>query len=82
MSDRWGARKVIVLGALLYGGGLAWMGLSTGGGDIMIGQILVGLGMGSAGISVVLGIVGRAAPEHKRTFAIGIVTAGGSVLGL
>ncbi len=79
MSDRWGARKVIVLGALLYGGGLAWMGLSTGGGDIMIGQILVGLGMGSAGISVVLGIVGRAAPEHKRTFAIGIVTAGGSI---
>lgn len=78
VADRWGARKVIVAGALLYGGGLAWMGMATHGGDIMIGQILIGLGMGSAGISVVLGIVGRAAPEHKRTFAIGIVTAGGS----
>ena len=78
MADKYGARKVIAGGALLYAAGLAFMGIATSGTDIMVGQVLIGMGLGSAGVSVVLGVVGRAAPPEKRSMALGIVTAGGS----
>ena len=45
---------------------------------IFIGQILVGLGLGSAGISIAIGAVARAAPPEKRSLAMGLVTSFGS----
>ena len=45
---------------------------------VFIGQILVGLGLGSAGISVAIGAVARAAPPEKRSIAMGLVTSFGS----
>ncbi len=78
IADKWGVRKVLFAGALLYGGGLLVMSGASSVGDIMSGQALVGLGMGGAGISIVLGPVGRAVPIEKRSFALGLVTAGGS----
>ena len=41
------------------------------------GQILIGLGLGSAGISIAIGALARSAPE-KRSLAIGLVTSFGS----
>jgi predicted MFS family arabinose efflux permease len=45
---------------------------------VFIGQILVGLGLGSAGISIAIGAVARAAPPEKRSLAMGLVTSFGS----
>ncbi len=78
-ADRFGARLAAAVGGLLYAGGLAVMSLATDGGDVIAGQVLIGLGLGGAGFSVVLGAVGRAAPPAKRSMAFGIVTAGGSL---
>jgi len=78
LADRFGARKILFIGGLLYGGGLLLMSNASGMAGVMGGQALLGLGMGGAGISIVLGPVGRAVPIEKRSMALGLVTAGGS----
>jgi MFS family permease len=78
LADRFGARSVAALGGLLYTLGLVVMGLSLSREAVVAGQFLIGVGLGGAGFSVVLGAVGQAAPPEKRSFALGIVTAGGS----
>ena len=45
---------------------------------IFFGQILIGMGLGSAGISIAVGAVARAAPPEKRSLAMGLVTSFGS----
>jgi len=45
---------------------------------LILGNFLFGLGLGSAGMAVAIGAVSRAAPEGKRTLAIGLVTSLGS----
>ncbi len=79
LADRYGARTAAALGALLYAAGLAVMGFADSGSQIIQGQFLIGIGLGGAGFSVVLGAVGRAAPPAQRSLAFGIVTAGGSL---
>ncbi|MGB2533833.1 MAG: MFS transporter, partial [Candidatus Puniceispirillum sp.] len=45
---------------------------------VLIGQIFIGMGLGSAGISIAVGAVARAAPPEKRSLALGLVTSFGS----
>jgi len=77
-ADRYGPWRVAALGALLYAGGLFFMVSFVTESGIFIGQILVGLGLGSAGISIAIGAVARAAPPEKRSLAMGLVTSFGS----
>ena len=77
-ADRHGPWRVAAIGALLYGGGLFLMASYVTEAGIFIGQILIGLGLGSAGISVAIGAVARAAPPEKRSLAMGLVTSFGS----
>ena len=77
-ADRHGPWRVTAIGALLYGGGLLLMASYVTEAGIFIGQILVGLGLGSAGISIAIGAVARAAPPEKRSLAMGLVTSFGS----
>ena len=77
-ADRHGAWRIAVIGALLYGGGLLLMASFVTETGIFMGQILVGLGLGSAGISIAIGAVARSAPPEKRSLAIGLVTSFGS----
>ena len=77
-ADRHGPWRVAAIGALLYGGGLFLMASYVTEAGIFIGQILVGLGLGSAGISIAIGAVARAAPPEKRSLAMGLVTSFGS----
>ena len=78
LADRFGARYICAIGGLIYTLGMLVMGLALSGEAILLGQFLVGIGLGGAGFSVVLGAVGQAVPDEKRSFALGIVTAGGS----
>jgi len=77
-ADRYGPWRVAAIGALLYGGGLFLMSSYITEAGIFIGQILIGLGLGSAGISIAIGAVARAAPPEKRSIAMGLVTSFGS----
>ena len=45
---------------------------------LIIGQILVGMALASAGMSVALGAVAKVAPKEKTGIALGLVTAIGS----
>ena len=77
-ADRYGPWRVAAIGALLYGGGLFLMASYVTEAGIFMGQILIGLGLGSAGISIAIGAVARAAPPEKRSLAMGLVTSFGS----
>ncbi len=79
LADRYGAVPIVLLGAVLYMGGLALMATASSPIDLHFGSgVLVGLGVSAAGFAVVLGPVGRAAPPEKRSLALGIASAGGS----
>ena len=78
LAERIGGWKVASLGGLFYAIGLLIMtGLVTPEGMI-IGNVLIGLGLGSAGISIALGAVSRTVPDNKRSLAFGVVTSLGS----
>jgi MFS family permease len=78
LADRIGAWKVAALGALIYSAGLLFTALMVTEAGIFLGQILIGIGMGSAGISIAIGAVARAVPPEKRSLAFGMVTSFGS----
>ena len=79
VAERFGDRKAIVGGALLYAAGLAWASAATTPLEqVMSSGVLVGLGVAGTGFGVVLAIVARAASEEKRSMALGIATAAGS----
>jgi MFS family permease len=78
LADRIGAWKVAALGALIYSAGLLFTALMVTETGIFLGQMLIGIGMGSAGISIALGAVARAVPPEKHSLAFGMVTSFGS----
>jgi MFS family permease len=78
VADRYGAWRVAACGAILYAIGLLSMALYVTDAGIFIGQVFIGMGLGSAGISIVVGAVARAAPPKKRSLALGLVTSFGS----
>jgi predicted MFS family arabinose efflux permease len=80
IADRYGAARVTAVGGLLYALGLVMMAYSTTGPalDVSAG-LLIGLGLSGASFGVVLGVVGRAVPPERRTAALGLVGAGGSI---
>lgn len=79
LSDRFGAGRVILAGAVLYAAGLALMAvpqdptlfvLSTG--------VLIGLGLSGTTFPIVFGAISRAVPAEKRSLAMGIAMSIGS----
>lgn len=79
LADRFGAARVVVVGAVLYTIGLLFMGLSESAlGMSLSAGLLIGLGLSGCTFSVILGAVGRAVAPEKRSMAMGIVSAAGS----
>ncbi|KQY80438.1 MFS transporter [Brevundimonas sp. Root1423] len=79
-ADKYGAGRVAVGGALVYGAGLLIAASAADAMGLMLGfGVLTGLAMSGVTFVVVLGAVGRIVPPGKRTLAFGIVTAGGSL---
>jgi len=80
LADRFGTRRVLVAGAVLYAGGLVVLAEASGPAGIHLGGgLLMGLGMSAASFSVVLAAIGRLVPESRRSFALGVATAFGSI---
>lgn len=78
-ADRFGTARVVILGAICYAAGLVWMATVTDATAFVIGSgILIGLALSCTAFGAVSGIIGRTAPEAKRSWAFGISSAASS----
>jgi len=79
VADRYGAFRVIIIGALLYALGLCGMALAT---SPLMFTLATGalIGMAQAGTTyaVIYGVIGRNVPAEKRSWAMGVAAAAGS----
>ena len=78
MADKYGPARICVAGGLFYITGLLLMAGFMNPTTLIIGQLLVGMALASAGMSVALGAVAKVAPKEKIGIALGLVTAIGS----
>lgn len=79
-ADRYGAAWTICAGAILYVGGLYMMsGSHSEWGLFVSAGILIGLGLSGTTFPVVFGVISRALPADKRSWAMGVAMAVGSV---
>ena len=79
-ADRYGAAPVVAAGAILFAGGLGLAALAPSGPVLVLGLgVLVGIGISCTSFGVVLTAVGRAATPERRSMALGIASAGGSL---
>ena len=78
IAERFGDRRAVVGGALLYALGLVLSSQAVLPIQHQLLEILVGFGIAGTGFGVILAVVGRAASAGNRSLALGIVTAAGS----
>jgi MFS family permease len=77
--DKLGTARVIVLGAFLYAAGLLWMAVIDQPSLFVIGSgVLIGAALACTGFSAVSSIIGRTAPEARRSWAFGMSSAASS----
>lgn len=80
VADRFGALRVLAGGAVLYGAGTALMAISTSPVALQLsGGVLIGLGLSGASFTIVIAAFSRLVPQERRTWAIGLATAMGSL---
>jgi MFS family permease len=79
VADRFGAFRVLCLGALLYAAGLVVMAYASSPGLMHLGAgVLIGFGLSGCSFNLVLGAFGKLLPEEWRPMAFGAGTAAGS----
>lgn len=78
LAERFGDRRAIVAGALMYALGLVLSALATQPWQHDLLEIFVGFGIAGTGFGVILAVVGRASSDENRSLALGIATAAGS----
>jgi len=79
IADKFGAWRVLALGAVLYALGLVVMAIAPSPVWLHIGGgILIGLGGAACSFGVVLASIARLVSPEKRSFAFGLGTASGS----
>lgn len=77
--DKFGTTRVIIIGAFLYAAGLLWMALIDQPTLFIAGSgILIGAALACTAFGAVSGIIGRSAPEAKRSWAFGMSSAASS----
>jgi predicted MFS family arabinose efflux permease len=78
-ADRFGAFKVIVVGALLYALGL--MGMAVASTPLLFtatAGVLIGMAQAGTTYAVIYGVIGRNISADKRSWAMGVAAAAGS----
>ncbi|MCX5466297.1 MFS transporter [Acinetobacter nematophilus] len=79
LADKYGSKKIVAVGGVLYTIGLLLMSVSSNALllDFSVG-LIIGLALSATSFSVLLSAVGRAAHPSKRSMAMGIASAAGS----
>jgi MFS family permease len=80
IADRWGARRVLLMGAVAYALGVVGLVFASTPMQLYLtAGVLTGLGMGGASFITVVAAFGRAMPDTHRSWAMGLGTAAGSL---
>ena len=77
-GERFGDRKTIVIGAVLYSLGLVLSAYAITPGQHQALAILVGFGIAGTGFGIILPLIGRASSPERRSLTLGIGSAIGS----
>ena len=79
IADRYGAKRVLIIGAVLYAVGLAWTAfLSSSVTLAMSGGIIMGLAIACTTYTVAYSVLGKMVTPERRAWAFGISAAAGS----
>lgn len=79
LADRFGAYRVLLVGAVLYGAGLATMAAATSGAGFLGGAgILIGMAQAGTTYAVIYGVIARNVAADRRSWAMGVAAAAGS----
>jgi MFS family permease len=80
LADRLGAARVLAAGGAVYALGIVLMAVSTSGATLALtGGVLVGLGLSGGSFTIVIAAFARLVPEDRRSWAMGLATAMGSL---
>ena len=77
-AEKYGDRKAITLGLVLYAIGIFISSTATSPEAHQFLNIIIGFGIAGSGFGPVLAVVGRSASNENRSLALGITTAAGS----
>lgn len=79
LADRYGAFRVIIVGAIAYALGLFGMAHThSPSGLVLFAGVLVGAAQAGTTFAVVFGVIGRNISPERRSWAMGVVSAAGS----
>src|ERR1700731_3097123 len=78
-ADRFGTARTVAAGGVLYVVGMFMIAFATEGVQLTLGNVLCGVGMAAAGFGPIFGSISRQTPPAKRSIALGVATAGGSI---
>ena len=80
LADRFGAYRVLLVGSVLYGAGLATMAAATTGAGFLGGTgVLIGMAQAGTTYAVVYGVIARNVAAERRSWAMGVTAAAGSL---
>lgn len=80
IADRYGSARILAGGGALYAAGVALMAVSpTPLVFNLTAGVVVGLGLAGGSFTIVIAALGRLVPEEKRSWAMGLATAAGSL---
>lgn len=80
VADRWGPGRVIVLGAVLLAAGSALTTQVTSEWGLIVALgVLSAAGAGAGSFSILIGATAQHIPPERRSFAGGVINAGGSL---
>lgn len=77
-AEKFGDRKAIFIGIILYAAGLLISSYSTTAEAHQFLNFIIGFGIAGTGFGPILAVVGRSTSPEKRSLALGITTAAGS----
>src|SRR6185295_12336459 len=80
IADKYGAVKVVIAGAILLALGSALTPFATSSVGLLFTMgVLSAAGAAAGSFSILIGIAAQRLPAEKRSFAAGIINAGGSI---
>jgi predicted MFS family arabinose efflux permease len=80
LADRYGAARVIIVGALFYALGTFLMSVAATPLLFHVAAgVIVGIGIALSSFGIVMAALGRIVPPEKRSWAFGLATASGSL---
>lgn len=78
LADHFGTARTVACGGVLYVAGFVVLSFADTGALLVLGCAISGIGTSAAGMGPILGAIGRKTSTARRSWALGLATAGGS----